>query len=86
MSYPQRLASIDTVRAVLTEGPIRLRFPELGRKTMLLDSLTASAIVAVYDALSAEHQLKLAEMLKSPAKFMRVVDFAFKNVKGVVAK
>lgn len=86
MSYPQRLSSIEAIRSVATEGPIRLRFPETGNRTMLVDALTASAITAVYDALNEENQGTLARAVRDRAGFMRVVGFAFKHVRGTAAK
>jgi hypothetical protein len=81
MSYPIRIASIDAVRLVQNEGPIRLRWPG-SNKTTLLDGLTASAIVAVYNALSDEHKAKCERMLKaSPVQFSKIASFCFKHVK-----
>lgn len=84
MSYPVRMASIDACRLVATEGPIRIRFPD-SNKTTLLDVLTASAIVAVHGALNADNQAKIERMLRERHKFLRVVDFAWKHVRPAVS-
>lgn len=76
----KRPPSIETVRAVLTDGAVKLRFAE-DTKPVLLDLTTASAMIAVYDAASPENKAKVDRMLKRKVLFLRYVDFCWKHVK-----
>ena len=81
MSYDKRPPSIETFKAVVSSGPIRLRFAN-DTRTMLLDAFTSNALVAVYEALSSENRAKIDNLVKTKAGFMRFVDFCFKHVKA----
>lgn len=80
MSYPKRPPTIASVKEVLTDGPVRLRFTD-DTKTTLLDSFTASAIVACYNALSDENKAKIDKLILTKAGFFRFVNFCWKHVK-----
>ncbi len=76
----KRPPSIETVRAVLTEGAVKIRFAE-DSKPWLLDQTTANAMITVHDALSDENKAKIVNMIKTKRGFMRFVDFCWKHVK-----
>lgn len=71
-----REPSIEALRV----APVYFRYGA-NRRRVLVDQLTASAILAVYDALSEEHKAKVARMLQEPAKFYKLAGFAFKHCK-----
>lgn len=79
MSYDKRPPSIETIRSVLTEGPVKIRFAE-DNKPWLLDAFTASAMTAVYDALKPDNKVKIAEMVKTKKGFMKFTGFCLKSV------
>lgn len=72
--FETREPSIDALRS----APVKFRYGSNKRRT-LVDSFTASAILAVYDAANAENQAKLARMVAGTFdQFQRVAAFAFK--------
>ncbi len=81
MSYAKRPPSIETVRSVLTEGPVRIRFAE-DTKTWLLDSFTASAMTACYDALLPENKAKIDTFIRTKRGFMKFVNLCWNSVKA----
>lgn len=73
----QRVPSIDA----LLSAPVYFRY-SAPTKRVLVDSFTASAILAVYDAANADNQAKLSRMVSgSFAQFQRVAAFAFDHTK-----
>lgn len=77
--FDTREPSIDALRA----APVKFRF-KVGEKTrrILVDSFTAGAILAVYDAANEDNQAKLARMVAgSLTQFQRVASLAFSLVK-----
>jgi hypothetical protein len=79
--FEKRPPTIETIKAVKETGPVKLRFAE-DSKPLLLDAFTASAINAVYDALSAENQTKVREMIRTKRGFMKFVGFSWKHVRA----
>lgn len=76
--FPTREPSI----AALREAPIKFRYRTPKVRQVLIDSLTARAILAVHDAVSDENKAKLARMIAhSPERLHRVASFAFERVK-----
>ena len=80
MSYAKRPPTMETIRSVLIEGPVRIRFAE-DTKTWLLDAFTASAMVACYEALNPENRIKIDGFIRSKRGFMKFVDLCWKSVK-----
>jgi hypothetical protein len=70
-----REPSIEALRA----APIYFRWGGNKRRT-LIDALTASAILAVYEAVNDDNKAKLSRMVTTPAGLSRVVSFAFQRV------
>lgn len=71
-----REPSLDALRA----APVYFRYGN-NKRRVLVDSLTARAILACHDAVNADNQAKLARMVAgSPAQLSRVAAFAFKHV------
>lgn len=68
--------------AALRDAPVYFRYGR-NRNRVLVDRLTASAVIAVYDALeSAEAKAKLERMVAGTrAQFARVVEFSWKHVR-----
>lgn len=64
--------------AALRAAPIKFRFGS-NKRAVLVDSFTASAILAVHDAANADNQAKLGRMIKTPEGLQRVAAFAFKH-------
>jgi hypothetical protein len=76
--FDTREPSIEALRA----APVKFRYGSQKRR-VLVDSFTAGAILAVYDAANADNQAKLARMVAGTLdQFQRVASFAFKCVKG----
>lgn len=67
----------------LHSAPIKFRYLIDGKvRKVLVDSYTASAILAVYAAANADNQAKLARMVAGNlAQFQRVASFAFEHVR-----
>jgi hypothetical protein len=68
--------------AALRDAPVYFRYGS-NRKRVLVDRLTANAVIAVYDALqSADAKAKLERMVAgSYSQFSRVVEFSWKHVR-----
>lgn len=66
-----REPSIEAMRA----APVKFRFGS-NRRVVLVDAFTASAVLAVHDAASAENQAKLDRMVRTPAGLTKVAAFA----------
>lgn len=71
--FDLREPSIDALR----DAPIRFRY---GKRRVLVDQLTASAVLACYDALTKDElKQKVARMVAgSPGQFQKVVAVAWK--------
>lgn len=74
--------------AALRDAPIKFRYVlpiNGGRKTrtVLVDALTAQAVLVCYDAVqSPETKAKIERMVSgSPQQFRRIVDVAWKHVR-----
>lgn len=82
MAFPIREPSMEALRSAATEGAVRFRYGS-NRRLVLVDSLTARAICAVYDALeSEENKAKVVRMVSgTPAQLHRIAGFAFERVK-----
>lgn len=71
-----REPSIDALRA----APVYFRYGS-NKRRVLVDALTARAILACHDALKPDNQAKLARMVAgTPGQLNRVAEFAFKHV------
>lgn len=68
--------------AALRDAPVYFRYGN-NRNRVLVDRLTANAVLAVYDALQgAEAKAKFERMVAGTyAQFSRVVSFSWKHVK-----
>lgn len=66
----------DCEGKLLPEYDVKELFTGKKRGWVILDSFSASAVVAVYEALSAENKAKANRI-----PLMRLVDFAFQHVK-----
>lgn len=76
--FDLREPSIEALRS----APIKFRYIDGKVRKVLVDSYTASAILAVYAAANADNQAKLARMVAgSLAQFQRVASFAFEHVR-----
>jgi hypothetical protein len=76
--FDLREPSIEALR----DAPVYFRYGS-NKRRVLVDHFTASAVLAVYDALNGENQAKLRRMVAGTfGQFNRVVDFAFKSVKA----
>ena len=71
---------IDTLKKIVKDKQAqKVKFDN--KKSTTVDLFTASALVAVYDKVNKQNQEKIKRMAnKSPADFMKVVDFAMKMV------
>lgn len=80
-------ASLDSIRTIASEQQAaKLRWPKSEAspkaRQMLCDLFTASAIVAVADAVNEDNRAKLARMIAhSPERLARVQSFAFQHVR-----
>lgn len=75
--FPLREPSIEALKT----APVCFRYGNSKRR-VIVDALTASAVLAVYNAASSENQAKLERMVSGTlAQFQRVTDFAFRCVK-----
>lgn len=76
--FPEREPTIDALRS----APVRLRYKVNGKvRRILMDALTASAIIAVHDAVAPDLQAKLATALSNPAKLNKLVSLCFSKVR-----
>ena len=72
-------ANITIMRAIL-EHHQHAKI-QVGGKSTAIDSMTASMLITVHDALNAKNQVTFIAMIAhSPATFRRMVDFGWKNV------
>ena len=72
-----REPSIEAMR----DAPVRFRYGS-SKRTILVDTLTASAVLACYDALNEANQAKFSRMVAaSPIQLRKVVDFSWKHVR-----
>jgi hypothetical protein len=75
-AFPMREPSV----AALREAPVYFRYRDPKTRRVLVDSFTASAILAVYDAVNADNRAKLERMIGGTlAQFHRVASFAFQH-------
>lgn len=64
----------------LKSAPIYFRYGS-NKRRILIDALTADAILACYEALSAANKAKFERMVSgTPAQLHRVTDFCWKHV------
>ena len=77
--FAEREPSIEALRS----APVKFRFTIDGKvRRVLVDSFTAGAVLAVYDAANEANRAKLERMVSgSIGQFKRVTEFAFKCVK-----
>jgi hypothetical protein len=74
----ERKPSIEALRA----APVRLRYVVNGKvRRVLMDHLTARAILAVYDAVSEANKPKLEAMLEDHSKLEKLTGFCWSRVK-----
>ena len=72
-----REPSIEALRV----APVKFRYGS-NKRTILIDAMTAGAMVASYEALSPEHQAKFSRMIAaSPIQLRKIVDFCWKHVR-----
>ena len=73
---PTRAPSVEA----LADAPVYFRYTAPKVHRVLVDSFTASAVLAVYRGCNAENQAKIARMVAgSLAQFQRVAAFAFEH-------
>jgi hypothetical protein len=48
---------------------------------MVIDALTANAMLCIYDAISDKNKIKFSEKLKSKTGFIQMANFAFSKTK-----
>jgi hypothetical protein len=82
----KRPASIDNIRWIADNGACKLVWPLAenpnARKPVLVDALTARALLAVRAALGPSAQERFDNMVASDFyRFNRCVDFAWKHVR-----
>lgn len=71
-----REPSVEALHA----APVYFRYGS-NKRRILIDALTADAILAVHAAVNADNRAKLERMVSgSPNQLKRVADFAFKHV------
>jgi len=75
-AYP---ATIDTLKKIVKEKQNQIVMFDKGQARV--DLFTASAMVAVHNALSSKTKKKFEEMIKTKEGFMKSADFAFKMAK-----
>lgn len=64
----------------LKDAPVRFRYGS-NKRTILVDALTASAVLACYVVLGDENKTKFARMVAaSPVQLHKVVSFCWKHV------
>ena len=74
-AFPLREPSI----AALADAPVYFRYGSAKRR-ILVDGLTARAILLVHGAASPEQQAKVARMVAgSPGQLSRIADFAMRH-------
>ncbi len=72
-------ANIDTLRSIIEHHQhASLNFED--GPTVNVDAFTASAVLAVYDALNESNQAKFKAVLRTRAGFMRMVNFSWQHV------
>lgn len=76
--FDERKPTIEALRA----APVRLRYTVNGKvRRVLMDELTARAILAVYNAVSEPLRPKLEAMLSDHNKLGKLTDFCWSKVK-----
>jgi len=72
-----REPSMDALRS----APVYFRYGN-NKRRILVDRLTANAVLACYDALNADNKAKFERMVSgSPGQLERVVSFCWKHVR-----
>lgn len=65
----------------LKTAPIKFRYGS-NKRLVLIDGLTAKAILTCYDALNETNQAKFSRMIAaSPQQLQKIVSFCWKHVK-----
>lgn len=65
----------------LKSAPVYFRYGS-NKKRMLVDALTANAVLACYNAVNEANQAKMARMVAgTQGQFVKLVDFCWKHVK-----
>lgn len=72
-----REPSIEALRS----APVYFRYGS-NKRRILIDALTAGAVLACYDALSAEHKGKFERMVAGgPNQLNKIVNFCWKHIR-----
>jgi hypothetical protein len=72
-----REPSIEALRS----APVYFRYGA-NKRRILIDAMTASAVLACYDALSTDHKAKFERMVAGgPNQLNKVVNFCWKHVR-----
>jgi hypothetical protein len=72
--FETREPSIEALR----NAPVKLRYTVNGKtRRILMDALTANAILTVYDAVAGDLKTMLETALKNPAKLNKLVTLCF---------
>lgn len=75
--FDTREPTIDALR----HAPVKLRYTVNGKtRRILMDGLTARAIVTVYDAVADDLKAKIETALRNPAKLHRLAALCFSKV------
>jgi hypothetical protein len=75
--FDEKEPTIEALRV----APVRLRYNVNGKvRRILMDQLTANAILAVYDAVNETNKPKLSAMLADSARLKKLTDFCWSKV------
>lgn len=74
LMFPLREPSIDALR----NGPVYFRYGS-NKRRVLVDGLTASAIVTIYEALNEENKAKAGRLITTPHGLNKLAGLAFKH-------
>lgn len=76
-NFPIREPSIEAMKS----APVYFRYGS-NSKRILVDGLTANAVLTCYNAISESNRAKFERMISgSPAQLTKLVDFCWKHVK-----
>lgn len=64
----------------LKDAPVYFRYSS-NKNKVLIDGLTAQALLTVYENLNSANQARFPALLSTPARLTKLVDFCWKNVK-----
>ncbi len=81
MTNPDMTTNLERIQQIVARKQhSRLKFPGIVREPIKMDLYTASALMAVYNALNDTNKAKFARMLETPSGLAKMIDFSWKNV------